>query len=145
NTRNRTSMACEAINQAASLPLIGQPGAPVESRVHRAAPFACGQWFSLVRFFLQWGKHAKLLQHAEIIPNAPVFDNFAIDQAHNVDQSHGDVSASRWNAQKLPLMGAPVGLAADDLVPFGNHVLNRHDTIREGGPEHGAKVFNALP
>src|SRR5215211_7955458 len=92
----------------------------------------------------RFGYDAKLLHHAQVVHQDTTLRPLAIDEAvydHPLDRH---CSVGRRDAQELPLVGAPPGEAAPDLLPFSCLLLDRPLLVGEGGEEHRKYLFEAL-
>src|SRR5215211_3321103 len=92
----------------------------------------------------RFGYDAKLLHHAQVVHQDATLRPLAIDEAVYDHPLHRDRSASGRDAQELPLVGAPPGEAAPDLLPFSCLLLDRPLLVGEGGEEHRKYLFEAL-
>jgi Response regulator receiver domain len=90
------------------------------------------------------GDGAQLLHHAHLIHLAPMFHSLAPLKADDIDHPDGDALAGGRNAHELALVGAAPGHANDDLVAFGEKVVNGGSEVREGAAEHGAQLLDPL-
>src|SRR5947209_598758 len=110
-------------------------GVQLGDQVLQVAPECCRVWRSMVIMRLE------LLPHAKHVNFGPYFHDLAIDDPEDIHPGDLYRLACRRKTDILALVCSLNGPPSDNLVMFGNPVVNGLMVIWEGIQRHGYHVF----
>lgn len=75
---------------------------------------------------------SKLLAQPELVDMLPVLSQFAVSDPVNCNPTHFNDLAGRRNSHVLATMGTLSSRTSDDLIVFGDDIIDRHSPVRKG-------------